>query len=194
VFVDRFERSSLGPDWNKTSPAWRIASGRLCAKGARNHPAWLTRRLPPNARIEFEATSDSPDGDIKAEVWGDGRSAAQGLTYDDATGYIAILGGWRNRFHVLAKQDEHAPDRLQIRVDRNGKDLRAMPVERGLTYAFKIERNDGRTIHWLVDDIEIFVFTDPEPLVGVGHEHFGFNDWDVPICFDNLVITPLEPD
>jgi len=192
VFVDRFERSSLGADWTATSPAWRLESGRLCARGARNHPVWLARRLPQNARIEFDAVSDSPDGDIKAEIWGDGRSAAQGVTYDDASGYVAILGGWRNQFHVLAKHDEHAPDRLQTRVDPSGENLRALPVARGHTYAFKIERNDGRTIRWLVDDIEVFVFSDPDPLAGPGHEHLGFNDWEVPVCFDNLIVTPLE--
>ena len=44
---------------------------------------------------------------------------------------------------------------------------------------------------WLVDDIEILSFTDPNPLKGTDHQHVGFNDWDVPVCFDNLKITPL---
>ena len=26
---------------------------------------------------------------------------------------------------------------------------------------------------------------------GAGHEHLGFNDWDAPVCFDNLKVTPL---
>ena len=32
----------------------------------------------------------------------------------------------------------------------------------------------------------MFKFTDPEPLSGPGHDHFGFNDWEVPVCFDNV--------
>ena len=28
------------------------------------------------------------------------------------------------------------------------------------------------------------------PLSGGGHDHFAFNDWDVPACFDDLLITP----
>jgi hypothetical protein len=32
---------------------------------------------------------------------------------------------------------------------------------------------------------------DPDPLAGPGHEFFAFNDWDVRVHFDNLVITPL---
>jgi hypothetical protein len=42
-----------------------------------------------------------------------------------------------------------------------------------------------------VDDIEILSLADPKPLVGEGHEHFAFNNWQVELCFDNLRITPL---
>ena len=27
--------------------------------------------------------------------------------------------------------------------------------------------------------------------LGVGHDHFGFNDWEVKVCFDNVKVTPL---
>lgn len=191
VFSDDFERSSLGPDWRTTAPAWTLRDGRLCAKSARNHPAWLARRLPVNARIEFDATSASPDGDLKAEFWGDGRSAASQVSYDDATSYLAIFGGWKNRFHVLARLDEHAKNRKQLRVDATSEDPRARPVIPDQTYRFVVERVDGRSVRWSVDDVELHRFDDPEPLAGPGHEHFGFNNWEVPVCFDNLTITPL---
>jgi hypothetical protein len=29
------------------------------------------------------------------------------------------------------------------------------------------------------------------PLRGAGHDHFGFNNWQVKVCFDNLKIVPL---
>ena len=29
------------------------------------------------------------------------------------------------------------------------------------------------------------------PLAGVGHDHFGFNDWEAKVCFDNVRVTPL---
>jgi hypothetical protein len=192
VYRESFDGSGLGEDWNPTSAVWRVRGGRLCGKGARNHPVWLKRRLPVNARIEFDATSTSSDGDIKAEVWGDGESAAEGVSYTNASSYIVIFGGWKNHFHVLARRDEHAPDRLQIKVDPDGGDWRAVPVRPNQTYHFKIERNDGRTVSWLVDDIELFNFTDPTPLRGPGHQHLGFNNWEVQVCFDNLMITPLE--
>src|SRR5262245_50172277 len=36
AFEDRFERTELGPDYNALSPRWKIESGRLCARGAKN--------------------------------------------------------------------------------------------------------------------------------------------------------------
>jgi hypothetical protein len=191
TFEDDFERAALGPDWITTSGDWRIEAGRLCAKGARNHGAWLARTLPVNARIEFDAVSNSIDGDIKAEVFGDGASAASGVSYNDATSYLTIFGGWKNTFHVLARKDEHARDRPEIKITPGSDDERARPVSPGQVYHFKIERADGKTIRWWVGDMLMFKFTDPEPLTGTGHDHFGFNDWDVPVCFDNVKVTAI---
>jgi hypothetical protein len=188
---DDFERTALGADWYADSPVWTVSDGQLCGRGARNHPAWLKRRLPLNARIEFDATSASADGDIKVEAWGDGRSGATGVSYRDATSYLLIFGGWKNRFHVLARLDEHAADRMQLVVDPAGADPRTRPVVPHTPYHFKIERVDGRTVRWLVDDIAMLSFADPTPLIGEAHDHFAFNDWEVPVCFDRLVVTPL---
>jgi hypothetical protein len=191
VFCDLFERAELGSDYLPTTSSWRVRNGRLCVSGAHNHPVWLRRVLPVNARIEFDATSASPDGDIKAEFWGDGMSQARGVSYGDATSYLAILGGWKNTKHLLARLDEHAPGQPTILVDPSGHNVKARPVMADHAYHFKVERNDGRTVQWLVDDIELVTFTDPSPLKGPGHRYFAFNDWEVPACFDNLKITPL---
>jgi len=191
-FVDTFERGEPGPDWNITGPGWAIKEGRLCVSDAHNHPAWLRRRLPPNARIEFEATSSSADGDLKVEAWGDGLSAATGNSYSNATSYLVIFGGWKNSLHVLARLDEHGADRKVLRVEPGETDPRAQPVLADRAYRFKIERTDGKTVRYFVDDIEILSFKDNSPLIGEGHEHFAFNDWAVPACFDNLTITPLK--
>jgi hypothetical protein len=191
-FTDSFDRVDPGPDWNVTGAGWSIKDGRLCVSGAHNHPAWLRRRLPVNARIEFEATSSSAEGDLKAEAWGDGVSSATSAAYRNATSYIVIFGGWKNTMHVLARLDEHAPDRTELRVDPGETDPRAQPVLPDREYRFKIERTDGRTVRYFVDDIEILSLKDPNPLMGEGHDHFGFNDWQVAACFDNLTITPLK--
>ncbi len=190
-YEDKFERPALGEAWRPTSPLWHIENGRLCARGARNHPVWLARTLPQNVRVEFDAVSDSPEGDLKAEFFGDGASASSATSYTNATSYLTIFGGWKNSFHVLARIDEHAPDRPELRLEPASTDPRTKPVIAGRSYHFKVERADGRTLSWSVDDVLLFRFADPNPLTGPGHDHFGFNDWDVPVCFDNVKIMPL---
>ncbi|MCA9626905.1 MAG: hypothetical protein KC766_04545 [Myxococcales bacterium] len=190
-YRDEFDRKLIGNEWRATSAAWQMENGRLCVERARNHPVWLKRRLPTNARIEFEATSYSPAGDIKAELWGNGFGSAAGTSYNDASSYLTIFGGWNNQFHVLARLDEHAANRPQVKLDPTSTDLRTSKVRQGETYRFKIERSDGKTVKWWVNETEILSYTDPQPLTGSGHDHFGFNDWDAKLCFDNLTITPL---
>ena len=114
------------------------------------------------------------------------------MSYTDATSYLTIFGGWKNRFHVLARLDEHAPDRREIKLERGAADPTKRTVEAQRVYQFSVERQDGRTVRWSVDGVEISSYPDEEPLRGDGHEHFGFNDWQVRVCFDNLRVTPLE--
>lgn len=191
AFHDDFERPALGSDWLSTTNQWQLQSGELCAQSARNHPVWLKRRLPINANISFRARALTSAADLKVEAWGNGRSHASGSTYDDATGYVFIFGGWRNQFHVLARLDEHASNRLELRLHAGATDPRYAPVVANQDYRFELERRDGRTVVWLVDDVELFRMTDDEPLQGKLHDHFGFNDWESPVCFDDLTIVPL---
>ena len=190
-FRDSFDRTSLGPDWRALSPAWTIRDGRLCGQGAKNQPVWLVKKLPTNARIELDATALSTEGDVKLELWGDGKSGAAGTTYSDATSYLLIFGGWKNSRHVLARLDEHGDDRLAITIEPGSDDERARPVEPGQPYHFVIERRNGTTLRWTVNGAVYFELVDEAPLSGPGHENLGFNDWDAPVCFDNLTVTPL---
>jgi hypothetical protein len=34
-------------------------------------------------------------------------------------------------------------------------------------------------------------YTDERMMSGVGHEYFGFNNWESDAWFDDLVVTPL---
>jgi hypothetical protein len=180
-FADNFDRAQLGSDWHATSQsAWSIREGRLRVANARNHPAWLRRKLPRNARIEFDAWSHGPAGDIKCEVYGDGRSYATEDSYT-ATSYVVIFGGWNNQLNVIARMDEHAPDR-RVR--------RGPPVVQDQRYHFAIERR-GNVLSWSLDGSPMLEWDDPEPLAGPNHEYFAFNNWMVELEFDNLVITPL---
>ncbi|HYQ17935.1 MAG TPA: hypothetical protein VEQ58_19315 [Polyangiaceae bacterium] len=190
-FKDEFERAAIGDDYYATGDAYRIEAGRLCVKSARNHPLWLRHRLPTNARIQVEAEAASSDGDVKLEAWGDGRSAATHLSYTDATSYLAIFGGWKNRYHVLARLNEHALDRTELVIEPGSDDPRQQPVLPHHRYRLKLERTDGHTLRFWADDVELASFSDDEPLSGALHDHFAFNDWETPVCFDHLVVEPL---
>jgi len=190
--AERGPVSHLGPNWNAVrTSAWRIENGKMCVQNAHNHGVWLNRTLPINARIEFDAVAGTDDGDLKTEVWGDGVSAATGTSYTNATSYLAILGGWKNTRHVLARLNEHGTDRKDIAVDKESDDPRQRPVMKGQVYRFKVERTDGKTIRWSVDGVDYASWVDPAPLAGQGHDHFGFNEWEAKVCFDNVKVTPL---
>ena len=186
------DRGNLGPNWvQMKTNAWRVEGGKLCVQNAHNHGIWLNRTLPVNARIEFDATGYTDDGDLKTEVWGDGVTYATGTSYTNATSYLAILGGWKNTLHVLARLNEHGTDRKEIHVDKDSDDPRQRPAQKGQTYHFKIERTDGKTVRWSVDGVDFISWNDPSPLAGQGHDHLGFNEWEAKVCFDNVKVTPL---
>jgi hypothetical protein len=179
-FSDDFQRTELGPLWRNTGGSYQIIDGQLRIRGARNKPLWLKRTLPRAARIEFDVRSESPEGDIKVEVYGDGTSKAVAASYT-ATSYVVIFGGWNNSKNVLARMNEHGSDRVEGAVKK---------VEKGRTYHMKIERK-GDTISAWVDGQLLASMKDSDPLWGKGHDHFAFNNWNSELWFDNLKITSL---
>jgi hypothetical protein len=187
-FSDRFDRTAVGPDWRATGDGFRIQDGALCVSEARNHGLWLAHRLPQRVRIEFDAWARSPEGDIKVELFGDGRSFARDDRYDHATGYVAVFGGWDNSRHVLARLDEHGKDRLEVLLSQGAEDPRALPVVPDRAYHFVFERRSIDRLTWTVNGVALLEYRDPTPLLGEAHAYFGFNDWTAPVCFDNLEI------
>lgn len=176
-FIDGFDRAGIGSNYFSTGAHWRILNGQIWSPAARNNPLWLQMRLPRDAAIEFDARSEtatgSRPGDIKFEVFGNGR--------DHASGYVCIFGGWGNQISVIARLDEHGADR-QARRDRR--------VEPQRTYHMRIERR-GTLLRWLIDGEPFLSFDDPRPLQGRGHDRLGFSSWEADVFFDNLVIEPL---
>jgi hypothetical protein len=177
---DDFARAELGPDWHPTASVYRLENRAVRAQKAYNHPLWLRRQLPRDVVIELEATSYSPAGDIKVEVFGDGQSYATTRGAYRATGYVLIFGGWHNSVSVLARMDEHGSDRKERR------DVRVIP---GRTYRWKIVRK-GNKISWWIDEQPFLEYDDPAPLAGPGHEHFGINNWESDVAISNLRIAP----
>jgi len=180
-FSDDFERTELGSDWKPTGGNFRIVDGVLMVEGAKNHTLWLRRRLPPDVEVTFETWSDSDEGDIKFEMFGDGHSTSTGEGAYTATGYVLVFGGWGNSMSIIARMDEHADNR---------KVTRKLKVEPGKKYHMRARRQDG-VLTWYIDGKQFLEFDDPEPLEGRGHEYFGFNNWESPVSFDNLVIKAL---
>jgi hypothetical protein len=187
-FVDDYNRGDLGYNYWATGGYWRIADGQLLSPGAKNNPLWLKAVLPADVQVDFDARSESPDGDIKAEIFGDG--------YDHASGYMLIFGGWNNSITTIARRDEHGvpvpammpnplPNDGRVRVER-----RDLHVEQGRTYHWTIRRQGG-TLSWFLDGQPVMEIIDPQPLRGPGHDRFAFNTWDTDVFYDNLKVTPL---
>jgi hypothetical protein len=180
-FRDDFERGELGADWHATSPEYRIANGQLSIANAFNHPAWLRRRLPADAVIEVDVTSNSAAGDIKLELYGDGESFDPDKGSYVSSGYVFIFGGWNNSLSVICRNNEHDEGRKAARAD--------LHVEPGRRYHFAIVRRAG-ALDWSIDGKPFLAWTDPAPLAGAGHEYLAVNDWQAALTFDNLQIRP----
>jgi hypothetical protein len=183
-FADTFDRAELGDAWNVTGPSSAaLEQGALTLQLVHNRPVWLRQAIPTDAAIEFDCWTDDPQGDIKVEAWGDGRSFYAGdprLQYT-ATGYVFIFGGWRNTASVIARQSEHAPGRIE-RTD--------FPVQPGKRYHMRLARKGGQ-FDWFVDGKPFLQLIDPSPLTGPGNQYFGFSGWETKVHFDNLTIEPL---
>lgn len=197
----------LAENYTSTGGLWRIENGELKSPGVRNNPLWLKASLPQNVAVEFDVRSESPQGDIKVELFGDGS--------DHATGYVFIHGGWNNSLSIIARLDEHGKSLAQLQKDAQARAARlnlpsadlvatgiftpdtrmrveANPykVEIGKTYRWRIERRGG-LLNWTIDGRPFMTFDDPFPLAGPGHDRFGFSSWDATVIFDNLVVQPL---
>jgi hypothetical protein len=181
---DDFERAHLGGDWHATADVYRLQDGALNVSDGYNHPLWLRKKLPRDAEIELDCWSTSPQGDLKVEAFGDGRSYDPDRGAYTSTGYVFIMGGWSNSKSLLAKGDEHGTEVAERRAPK---------VEPNRKYHWKIVRKGGR-LDWYVDDLTtpFLSLDDPAPLAGDGHEYFGFNDWQTDVWFDNLTIRPAR--
>ena len=190
-----------------TGGYWRTRNGELYSPGVKNNPLWLQASLPRDVAVEFDVRSESPEGDIKVEIFGDGL--------DHASGYVLIHGGWNNSVSIIARLDEHGTslqaletkaaklakekgypvsDVVSTGVFKPGthmrKEANPFPVQIGKTYHWRIERK-GNRLAWFIDGQPFMDFVDPFPLEGPDHDRFGFSSWEASLFFDNLVITPL---
>ena len=99
--LDSYEQGQ--PDQGHKAAKWVIRDGALYGEGIHNAALWISPlTLPESVRIEFKATALSKEGDLKCELYGDGKN--------HQSGYILIAGGWKNRMNIIAYGDEHGED------------------------------------------------------------------------------------
>jgi hypothetical protein len=193
TFTDDFKRDAVGPNYVNTGGPYRLERGRLVFENAHNHPLWLDRRLPDDVRVDLDVTPLSADGDVKVELYGDGKSyesddaVRRDLQYTD-TGYLFIFGGWHNQLSTLVKEREHAWQ-YDPSVPRR-RDVRAEP---GRTYHWTLLKRGGH-LAWFMDNRLFLAWDDPAPLHGEGHDRFCFTGWEAGAAYTNLRIAPLGPD
>lgn len=188
VYEATFDDGRIGPEWRQSEPdlgwkagTWKVVDGQLEAREIHNAALWLQTPLPERVRVEFEATALSDEGDVKAEIFGDGRT--------HQSGYIAIFGGWNNSINTIARLDEHGEDRKEDRRCGARKG-RSFCVEPDVAYRWTLERTDGE-LRWYLDGALFLTYDDAHPVQG---RHFAFNNWEAPVRFDNLKVYDLDPD
>ncbi|HEY8206463.1 MAG TPA: hypothetical protein VIG99_03210 [Myxococcaceae bacterium] len=204
---DFSDRTTVERNYWANGSFWRTVNGQLLAPGAKNNPLWLKAKLPHDVAIEFDVRSDSPEGDIKCEIFGDGLN--------HASGYVLVHGGWNNSVSIIARRDEHGPSMAALQQEarkvasaqglpqanlvdtgvfradtRMRVEANPYPVQIGRMYHWRIERR-GTLLRWSIDGKPFMEFDDPFPLEGKGHDRFGFSSWEASLYFDNLTITPI---
>jgi len=107
-----------------------------------------------------------------------------------STGYVAVLGAHGNTEHWLTRLYEHGTDSKKTTLGA-GTSIANSKLVTNVSYKVELSRTDGRTLQFIVDGVVVHAFEDAQPLQGPGHDHFAFNGWEPPACFDNLVVTPL---
>lgn len=196
-----FSAPELPPEFEARGGGWQVRDGALFNDGAHNVPLWLSAALPRDVRVSFTARSESDAVDIKCEIFGDG--------VDHESGYVVIFSGWNNTRSIIARRDEHAPERsanataslmkavthdpeAARREHAHRRDVVARP-HRGTPrelYRFTIERR-GHNLDLYVNDTLHLRYFDPSPLFGAGQDRFAFNNWASKVTFDDLSIEPL---
>lgn len=127
-YQDTFDRATLGDAWWSNGGHWRIVDGQVFSPGVGNNPLWLKARLPADVRVEFDVRSEGADGDVKWEMFGDGRN--------HSTGYLFLFGAWHNRESRIAKLDEHAFTQDEMRAQLAAL---ARPVPRQLDFIDELQ-------------------------------------------------------
>ncbi len=158
VFEDRFERETLGNEWEALEGVWTIQDGQMVSvsQGALVMPA---RTFPGLQKIEFEATAPASAAvrgrvsDLSPVL----HAAAQNPL---RSGYFLQFGGQLNRRNALL--------RLGDAVDERTEPL----IQPGRVHHLVAEF-DGRCVRLTADGVVALEYAEPAPLLGPGHDRLG---------------------
>lgn len=173
-FEDSFDRSKLGPLYRATGGHWVVQQGAAYSSGAQNQPLFLEIPLPPDVVVEVDVRSDTNTVDAKIELMTDGRK--------HQSGYIFILGGWKNTISAIARLDEHGKDRVEKKPTK---------VTGRKSYRWRIEKQGG-SLRWFIDGEPYLNFEDEDPLQGPGHDRLAFSNWTNQVRYDNLKVWAYD--
>ncbi|MCB9639249.1 MAG: hypothetical protein H6727_10195 [Myxococcales bacterium] len=165
----------------------RTKQGRLCVEQARNNPLFLRGALPRDVVVEFDAYAQEKDGDVKIELFTDGRF--------HATGYVLVHGGWHNAMSIIDRLGEHNRDcrgKEQNQPANCRRWTRKQKVVMKKRHHWKVVRHDNKLM-WYLDGKLFMRYDDPQPLEGKGHGFFAFSNWIAHVCYDNLSIRAYTP-
>ena len=185
MFEESFEKNQLSlyfqsqADQGHQAGKWVIKEGRLFGEKIHNAALWISPLvLPENVRIEFDARAESTEGDVKCEIFGDGKH--------HQSGYILVAGGWKNSMNIIARQDEHGEDR---KADTRCRGSKRHPCVRPKQIQSWVIERRNHVISWWIDQELVLKYVDQHPIQKTG---FAFNNWSAPVSFDNLKVYKLN--
>jgi len=159
-----------GGKWD-VRDGWLVCDARETTGGL--SILWLSRIVPREVVIEFEAECLDRPGEILAFVCGDGQRYS---------GYEIAVGGSGNTRVALYKSLEGGNPAARDRLDR-----RDFQVNKERVYAVKIRQYRNAFRVYVNDDL-LLSTSDEQPIQDDRHRYFGFGTIGNLVRFDNLKI------
>ena len=185
VIEDRFERESLGDEWETPAGVWTIEDGQLVTT-SRGAILLTAADIPGLQRIVFDIMAPTPAGhDFLQKEGGAPVSDLSPLLHADATdrptrtGYFLQFGGGNNTHNTLLRRGSSVTQHADAAIvpDRMHR---------------MIAEFDGTHVRLTVDDEIVLEYPEPDPLIGAGHGRAGIHLW-TGARIDRIAVYRAEP-
>ena len=175
AFEDRFNRDTLGSNWQVLDGKWAVQGGWLSGSGAlATMLGFPGGRDTGYLRMELEASTDvevpaflkgAPKGAVRVGDlssllhFNPGRAKA----HPHKSGYFFQFGGFWNRRNQIARNG------VTLEIDSDPH----LRIEPGKVHHIVVE-NDAGILRMFVDRKAVVVAKDKAPIMGGGYDHVGF--------------------